>query len=91
MGRELSAHLQAAGFAFEESVLVPDRELGFDGAAAPEVLQAWFDRLSRLAALQQFCGQRFASLRDDLMAALASPEHRTTTSVRCCVARAGRP
>jgi SAM-dependent methyltransferase len=87
MGHKLSAHLEAAGFTVQQSILVPDRELCFDGPAEPEVLAAWSARLSRLAALERFCGPRFASLRDDFLAALASAEHRTSCTVHCCIAR----
>lgn len=88
MGRKLESHLESAGFALQESVTLPDRELGFDGPAAPEVLTAWTARLSRLSALQRFCGPHFADLRDDFLAALTSVEHRTTSTVHFCIARA---
>jgi SAM-dependent methyltransferase len=88
MGGKLRGILEVAGFSVERVLVLPDRELAFNGPAEPAVLQAWRTRLSRMKLLQDFCGSRFAALRDELLACLALPEHRSKARVVACIARA---
>ena len=88
MGHKLQAHLESAGFVIEKAIVIDDREFSFDGPAAPEVLTAWTARLDRMRGLQRFCGASFEHVREDLLAALRSPNHRSTATVHCCLARA---
>jgi SAM-dependent methyltransferase len=86
MGRKLHGLLEAAGFGVRRELVLEDRELAFQGIAAPEVLDAWRARFARMPALQQYCGERFAALREDFLACLARPDHRSSARVFCCVA-----
>lgn len=78
MGHKLASHLQTAGFVVTRHFTVPDRELAFDGPAAPEVLDAWRARFDRMTALRS-CGDAF-------LRTLADPQHRARASVHVCVA-----
>jgi trans-aconitate methyltransferase len=86
MGRKLYDLLQSAGFSVRRELVLEDQELAFQGAATPEVLDAWRARFARMPALQQYCGERFAALRDDFLACLARADHRSSARVFCCVA-----
>jgi len=86
MGRKLEAYLRDAGFAVRQTLYVDDDELSFQGPAQREVLEAWQARLDRMKGLQDFAGSGFELLRDELLACMASPEHRSTARVVCCIA-----
>ncbi len=86
MGRKLPGHLERAGFTASKVFALADQELAFDGPAPPEVIAAWRARLDRMQLLQDFCGARFEALRDDLLACLGRPDHRSTARVSCCIA-----
>ena len=78
MGRKLHGLLEASGFRVRRELVLEDRELAFQGIAAPDVLEAWRNRLARMPALQDYCGERFVALRDDFLACLARPDHRSS-------------
>ena len=86
MGRKPADHLQRAGYRLSSTLLLHDRELAFAGAASPEVLQGWRDRLDRMHLLRTHCGGEFPRVRDELLACLASPDHRSLASVVGCLA-----
>lgn len=86
MGGKLRRHAERAGLTVSKELTLADRELAFDGPAAPEVLEAWRARLERMTLLQGFCGPDFDRVRDDLLACLARPNHRATARVHCCLA-----
>ncbi len=86
MGRKLRRHLEACGFTVSRTLVLDDRELSFAGPALPEVIEAWRARLDRLKALQDLCGARFDEVRAELLACLASPDHRCAAKVLCCIA-----
>jgi SAM-dependent methyltransferase len=86
MGRKLAGHLEGAGFTVSETFTVQDRELAFDGPAAPDVLEAWRRRLDRMKGLQDFCGEEFVAVREEFLGCLGRSDHRSTASVRSCVA-----
>ncbi|MBK7874698.1 MAG: methyltransferase domain-containing protein [Planctomycetes bacterium] len=81
MGRTLDAHLSAAGFLVERRFELADRELAFDGLAPPEVVDAWRARLERMRLLHSHCGAEYASVRDDFLACLGRPDHRSAARV----------
>jgi SAM-dependent methyltransferase len=85
-GRKLRAALERAGFTVTAEMTLPDGELAFEGAAAPEVLASWRARLERMQLLRAFCGDEYDVVRDELLACLANAEHRSLARVRCCVA-----
>ena len=87
-GRRLAIALEAQGFHVTASSLV-DRELAFDGPAAPEILEAWRARLSRMQGLKRFFGSDTARFSDDFISTLRSPQHRALCKVVCCVGRRG--
>jgi trans-aconitate 2-methyltransferase len=91
MGRKLRPLLEAAGFCVQQELELEDRELAFQGAASAGVIEAWRARFARMPALQEFCGERFAEVRDDFLACLARDEHRSTARVYCCIARRKQP
>lgn len=92
MGRKVQGVVERAGFRVQRLLELDDRELSFAGAAEPAVLEAWRKRLERMTLLQRFCGASFAALRDEFLACLASPLHRSRSRVICCIAtRAPEP
>lgn len=86
MGGKLAAHLERAGFAVGKTLTVADQELSFAGPARPDVIAAWRARFDRMGLLRDFCGPRFAEVRDDFLACLARPDHGSTARVCCCIA-----
>ena len=86
-GRRLAPALRAAGFnAVQESTLEDD-ELSFQGPATSDVLEAWQQRLERMAGLRHFLGPSFEEFRRDFLDALTSSDHRSSTRVVMVVAR----
>ncbi|HSR41356.1 MAG TPA: methyltransferase domain-containing protein [Longimicrobiales bacterium] len=86
MGRKLAGHLERAGFTVSKTFTVEDRELAFDGPADPDVLEAWRRRLDRMKGLQDFCGEEFEGVREDLLGCLGRTDHRSSAKVVCCIA-----
>lgn len=89
MGRRLEESLMGAGFTIEKAIPLPDSELSFDGPATPDVLAAWRTRLDGMRLFRDFCGAEYASVRDEFLACLAAPEHRSQARVRFVLARKG--
>lgn len=86
MGRKLREYAERAGLRVTTSFTVPDMELSFDGPASPEVVLAWRNRLEGMRLLQDFCGDDFAEVRDEFLAAISHPDHRSAAKVCCVVA-----
>jgi SAM-dependent methyltransferase len=87
MGCKLEGHLSAAGFVVEVHQILPDRELSFAGAADPDVLQAWTDRLARMPLLRERARQANVPLQQDFLRCLGASAHTTGCRVHYCVAR----
>jgi hypothetical protein len=85
MGRKLRTHLERAGFTITDARTVVDKELSFNGPAAPDVLDAWKSRLDRMKILKHFCGPRFERVRDDLLGALSRGDHHSVARVHTCI------
>ena len=85
MGAKLERCLAAAGFTIQEHLVLPDRELSFAGAADPDVLQAWAERLARMRLLRDRAREANVPLEDMLLQCLASPAHETKCQVHFCV------
>jgi SAM-dependent methyltransferase len=75
------------GWTIEIEDELPDAELAFDGPAAPEVLAAWTARLDRMRLLAAHFGGDWDDFRAELLAALASPAHRSLATVWFLLAR----
>ncbi|HEV2444242.1 MAG TPA: methyltransferase domain-containing protein [Steroidobacteraceae bacterium] len=84
IGRRLASILENQGFRVAATEL-SDRELAFDGAAFPEVLDAWRARFGRMRGLKAFLGDGFADFTGNFIQALESPRHRALCKVVCCV------
>jgi ubiquinone/menaquinone biosynthesis C-methylase UbiE len=91
MGRKLRDHLERSGFAVEKQLVLTDRELAFDGAASPDVHDAWRTRLDRMTLLHEFCGDEWLAVRDDFLACLARGDHIAAARVYFCIARTPAP
>lgn len=89
MGSKLADSLTAAGFSVEHACEVADREFAFRGPAEPDVVDAWRRRFERMPVLRAFCGADAARVRDEFLACLAHPDHRSLGSVRFCLATTG--
>jgi SAM-dependent methyltransferase len=89
-GRRLAGCARGAGLTVLVEESLPDDELSFDGAAAPDVLEAWRARFRRMAGPRAFLGQRWSETEAGLLAALASPAHRSTCRVVLVVAERPR-
>ena len=83
-GRKLRPILQNAGFIVEEIELA-DQELSFDGAAPPEVLQAWQDRFNRMSGLRNFLGGKYSRFEKEFLACISSEDHRARCKVIACI------
>ena len=86
MGRKLRGHLVASGFQVSKELVLEDRELSFAGPALPEVVDAWRSRFERMRLLRDFCGSAFDGMRDEFLACLTLPGHRSTARVCFCLA-----
>lgn len=86
LGRKLLEHLERAGLTAAREMAVADEELAFEGAARPEVIEAWRMRFDRMKLLQDSCGAEFESVRGEFLACLARADHRSLAKVVCCVA-----
>jgi ubiquinone/menaquinone biosynthesis C-methylase UbiE len=84
VGRRLASALEGEGFHVSSTELT-DRELSFDGAASPEVLEAWQARLARMGGLRSFLGDGYAEFSGNFLRALQSPQHRALCRVVYCV------
>ena len=87
MGRKLEAHLERAGFTVSEVLTLEDRELAFTGPAEPAVVEAWRSRFERMKLLRDSCGPAFEEVREEFLACLALPGHRSTARVCCVLAK----
>lgn len=88
-GRTLDEALSTAGFTVERSLELADAELALDGAALPEVVEAWRARLEHMRMLQAHCGTAWEVVRDEFLACLARPDHHSTCRVCFRLARRG--
>lgn len=86
MGRKLRGYAEQAGLVVE-SFTIPDAELSFEGPASREVILAWRNRLESMKLLRDFCGGGFAEVRDEFLAAISLPNHRSVAKVCCVVAK----
>jgi len=91
MGRKLRTTLEQCGFIVAKELILPDQELSFTRPAREEVIDAWRARLDRMKLLREFVGARFENLRDEFLHCLASPHHRSTAAVYCCIAYRDTP
>ncbi len=86
MGSKLEGFLAQAGFAVSRVLTLPDQELSFQGAALPEVVEAWRTRFQRMPHLQALCGAEFPQVREEFLACLSRPDHLSTAKVVTCIA-----
>lgn len=88
-GRKLEGHVRSAGFEVIKVLTLPDTELSGQGPATPEVVQAWRERFARLGSLHRFLGPTSSDVVEAFLDCLSRSDHRSSTTVRCCIARAG--
>ena len=86
MGGKLQDYLAQAGFAVTRVFTLPDSELCFRGAAAPEVVDAWQRRFERMPGLRRFCPSEFAQVEEEFLSCLSRPDHVSTARVITCIA-----
>jgi SAM-dependent methyltransferase len=86
-GRALASAARSAGMSILHEGVLADDELSFDGAAPPEVLAAWRDRLARMGGLKTFLGAQFDDFERAFVAALGDESHHSRTRVVFVVAR----
>jgi SAM-dependent methyltransferase len=91
MGHKLKRHAEEAGLVVTRCFTVPDAELSFDGPANSEVSLAWRNRLDGMKLLQEFCGADFSAVRDEFLAAISHPDHRSDAKVFCVLASTPPP
>jgi len=90
MGRRLQEVLMGTGFTVAKAFSLPDSELSFDGRVTPDVLAAWQTRLDGMRLFRESCGAEYAAVRDEFLACLAAPEHKSQARVQFVLARKGR-
>lgn len=86
MGSKLQSCLEQTGFAVSRRLTVPDLELSFEGAASPEVVDAWRRRFQRMPGLRAICASEFASVEEEFLSCLSRPDHISTAKVIACIA-----
>lgn len=64
-GRRLAPALRTARFHVDHESTLEDDELSFQGPATSDVLEAWQQRLERMAGLRHFLGPSFEEFRRD--------------------------
>ncbi len=89
MGRRLRDALESSGWTVTRSMTLADREFSCDGPADAGVLAGWRARLDGMRLLQDFCGPQAERVREEFLACLAIREHRSHSTVRCCIATKG--
>lgn len=89
-GRKIRPILEDAGFKVEEIELA-DRELSFDGAAQPEILQAWRNRFNRMGGLKTFLGDTHADFVEEFIQCISSKNHRAQCKVIACIGARSNP
>jgi SAM-dependent methyltransferase len=67
-----------------------DPEFAWDGPLGPDALASWRARWERMPLLRAAAGADAQRVRDDFLACLASPDHRSSARVRACLARKPR-
>ena len=90
-GRHLAESARQAGFEVVLEKDLQDDELSFDGPAPPEVVEAWRQRLQRMAGAKAFFGHRFPDFARRFVETLQSPRHVCGARVVLVVARAPAP
>jgi ubiquinone/menaquinone biosynthesis C-methylase UbiE len=83
-GRKIRSILESAKFQVEEFEL-SDRELSFDGAAQPEILQAWRNRFKRMEGLGNFLGAKHSDFVEEFLCCIASESHVSHSKVIACI------
>jgi len=86
-GRSLAGAARAAGLELLHESVLADDELSFAGAAKPDVLEAWRNRLDRMGGLKAFLGERFTNFAEAFAATLRSEHHSSRTRVIYVVAQ----
>ena len=84
-GRRLAGAARAIGLELLHEGVLADDELSFAGAAKPDVLDAWRNRLDRMGGLKAFLGDRFTNFAEAFAATLRSDHHSSGTRVICVV------
>jgi ubiquinone/menaquinone biosynthesis C-methylase UbiE len=85
-GRKLPRYLARSGFIVSKELLLQDQELSFDGAAPPEIIEAWRNRFNRMAPLRDFCGAHYDQTKDEFLNCLSRKDHISKARVHCCIA-----
>ena len=86
MGRKLGEYLDTSGFTFLKSAALADPEFSFEGPALSSALDSWRRRFARMRLLGGFCGSSFEEVRDEFIACLGHPRHRSIAKVCFCLA-----
>jgi SAM-dependent methyltransferase len=86
MGGKLQGCLEQVGFNISKLLTPQDQELSFDGAATPQVIDAWRRRFQRMPHLKALCGLDFASVQEEFLSCLSRPDHVSTAKVVSCIA-----
>lgn len=89
-GRKVRPILEGAGFKVEEIELA-DQELSFQGAAHPEVVQAWRQRFNRMGGLKTFLGNEHADFVEEFIQGISSENHRARCKVIACIGARSNP
>jgi hypothetical protein len=85
MGGKLQGYLEQAGVSVSRLLALPDQELSFQGAATPEVVNAWQRRFQRMPHLQALCASEFPSVQEEFLSCLSRPDHVSTAEVISCI------
>jgi SAM-dependent methyltransferase len=86
MGGKLQGYLEQAGVSISQLLTLPDQELSFQGAATPEVVDAWHRRFQRMPHLRALCASEFPSVQQEFLSCLSRSDHVSTARVISCIA-----
>ena len=88
MGRHLNEICRTVGLEVVSEHSWKDRELAFDGAASPEIQNAWRQRFGRMPMMRAYFGEkRFDQITEAFLNTITSPEHYSTATVVMVLAR----
>lgn len=85
MGRKLAGYLEQSGFTIAKKMKLEDLEFSFTGPARSDVVEGWRERFSRMQLLEEFCGADFERVREEFLACLSHPNHRSDAAVCVCI------
>ena len=59
-----------------------DKELNFNGAALPEILEGWKSRLERMVKLKSYLGENYIEFSKEFLNSISEEDHKSNGGVK---------